>query len=228
MEYTLRHELIRYIDRINESQGHLPRGRRGDVLTALLGGFRWNERMNNNPCEYRKVNSFGVISNTFEIVRADGTINHPYHPQDEQWHIDNNEPDIETRSVFEIVNLTQPRKRYRPQWPNELVTRIANNGHLHFLLQYIQRNGNMFIIRREGLIALPNQELCPICLEEFNNDKPITTLSCGHTYHSECIVNKLTAGECPMCRQKSYYQRQRATKKRSRNSKRKRKSRRIK
>ena len=40
---------------------------------------------------------------------------------------------------------------------------------------------------------------CPICLEELDED--ITSLKCGHVFHTACILNVLTRQDkCPVCR----------------------------
>ena len=44
--------------------------------------------------------------------------------------------------------------------------------------------------------------LCPICLEELETDsKQKFKLTCGHEYHTECIIQSLRKNnECPYCR----------------------------
>ena len=43
---------------------------------------------------------------------------------------------------------------------------------------------------------------CAICLAEVKSDDPITSLPCGHRFHTECIQRSLQAGiaGCPLCR----------------------------
>ena len=43
---------------------------------------------------------------------------------------------------------------------------------------------------------------CAICLAEVQSTDPITSLPCGHRFHTECIMRSLQAGiaVCPLCR----------------------------
>ena len=44
-------------------------------------------------------------------------------------------------------------------------------------------------------------ELCPICLESFNQDESVSVLSCDHLYHPACIYEWLRKNLCcPVCR----------------------------
>jgi len=47
-----------------------------------------------------------------------------------------------------------------------------------------------------------NQDSCPICFEEYQNDVDVTSLpSCEHIFHSHCIQNWLVKNPlCPICR----------------------------
>jgi hypothetical protein len=40
---------------------------------------------------------------------------------------------------------------------------------------------------------------CAICLKQFNVEKSPWSLSCGHSFHSECF-EKTNSRECPTCR----------------------------
>jgi hypothetical protein len=46
------------------------------------------------------------------------------------------------------------------------------------------------------------EELCSICLIEFNEADQVRKLECGHIYHSDCIVTWLKDYQkwCPYCR----------------------------
>ena len=45
-------------------------------------------------------------------------------------------------------------------------------------------------------------QLCSICLEPFQEIKPIRTLPCGHYYCESCILAWLkTSTKCPLCNQ---------------------------
>jgi hypothetical protein len=59
--------------------------------------------------------------------------------------------------------------------------------------------------KRNLEIANRNLEIdneCAICLAEVQLDDPITSLPCGHRFHSACIMRSLQAGiaVCPLCR----------------------------
>jgi len=59
--------------------------------------------------------------------------------------------------------------------------------------------------KRNLEIANRNLEIdkeCAICLAEVQSTDPITSLPCGHRFHSECIQRSLQAGiaGCPLCR----------------------------
>jgi hypothetical protein len=59
--------------------------------------------------------------------------------------------------------------------------------------------------KRDLEIANRNSEIdneCAICLAEVKSTDPITSLPCGHRFHTECIMRSLQAGiaGCPLCR----------------------------
>jgi len=44
-------------------------------------------------------------------------------------------------------------------------------------------------------------ESCPICIEPFKQDEPVSMLSCDHLYHPACIYEWLKNNlHCPLCR----------------------------
>ena len=47
---------------------------------------------------------------------------------------------------------------------------------------------------------------CGICLGDlvFNGDKAISSGTCGHCFHTECL-NHLTTNECPLCRETTLF-----------------------
>jgi len=54
-------------------------------------------------------------------------------------------------------------------------------------------------------IAKRNLEIsneCAICLDKVLSTDAITSLECGHRFHSDCLVNSLRSGHpnCPLCR----------------------------
>lgn len=49
-----------------------------------------------------------------------------------------------------------------------------------------------------------NNNKCCICLKDFRNNS--IQLSCGHHFHSECLLNWFDKKKtCPMCRKKYIY-----------------------
>ena len=61
------------------------------------------------------------------------------------------------------------------------------------------------IDKRNLEIANRNLEIdkeCAICLAEVQSTDPITSLPCGHRFHTECIMRSLQSGiaGCPLCR----------------------------
>jgi len=56
--------------------------------------------------------------------------------------------------------------------------------------------------QKNSRIRLTNS-ICPICLDEFQNQNKIKLLPCDHGFHSECIGRWIVdhSDSCPMCRQ---------------------------
>jgi hypothetical protein len=59
--------------------------------------------------------------------------------------------------------------------------------------------------KRNLEIANRNLEItneCAICLAEVLPNDPITSLDCGHRFHTECIMRSMQSGiaTCPLCR----------------------------
>lgn len=49
---------------------------------------------------------------------------------------------------------------------------------------------------------LDNNRECSICLEEYNQDDKVASLTCGHNYHWKCIKLWLKENNtCPICRE---------------------------
>jgi E3 ubiquitin-protein ligase RNF115/126 len=63
---------------------------------------------------------------------------------------------------------------------------------------------NLEITKRNLEIANRNSEIdnqCAICLAEVQSTDPVTSLPCGHRFHTECIQSWLQrGGRCPLCR----------------------------
>jgi len=49
---------------------------------------------------------------------------------------------------------------------------------------------------------MPDEDVCPICWETYDNKKPEHQLECGHSFHCSCIVKWFRSGNlaCPCCR----------------------------
>ena len=48
---------------------------------------------------------------------------------------------------------------------------------------------------------MSNDNLCPICLDELNDENKICNLKCNHVFHEDCINKWLTKkSTCPYCR----------------------------
>ena len=52
-----------------------------------------------------------------------------------------------------------------------------------------------------------NNEVCPICIQEFKKGEKIISLECNHQYHKDCIESWISQkiklhnkSECPLCR----------------------------
>ena len=66
------------------------------------------------------------------------------------------------------------------------------------LLKEAELNNRLFLPIEQG-------EECPICLEEFDDTKPICMVRpCNHKFHISCIVKWVDEGKdkCPLCRRK--------------------------
>jgi len=47
----------------------------------------------------------------------------------------------------------------------------------------------------------PEDELCSICREEYNDNEELGILDCGHVHHSDCIRKWLLLKNiCPICK----------------------------
>ncbi|CAH8329022.1 unnamed protein product [Eruca vesicaria subsp. sativa] len=96
-----------------------------------------------------------------------------------------------------------------------LTSRILNtNFHIQITLTLTDNNQeatakldvDLIITDLEGTTRPPHMEelynTCTVCFENFNNDKYICALSCGHQFHFSCIDEWLRANiSCPICRE---------------------------
>ena len=78
-----------------------------------------------------------------------------------------------------------------------LAIRDPDNNLLQFLNQSPTKFEKYAKNKKSGKVF--EQEECPICLEPLENH--ITSLKCGHVFHTNCILNVLSQqGKCPICR----------------------------
>ena len=78
-----------------------------------------------------------------------------------------------------------------------LAIRDPDNNLLKFLNQSPTKFEKYAKNKKSGKVF--EQEECAICLEDLEDD--ITSLKCGHVFHTNCILNVLAQqGKCPICR----------------------------
>ncbi|KAJ0901540.1 putative transcription factor C2H2 family [Helianthus annuus] len=64
---------------------------------------------------------------------------------------------------------------------------------------------NSVKIGRNGDEGKEEEDVCAICLQEFEMSERCTTLECKHRYHQECIEKWLEQkNDCPICRAKVF------------------------
>ena len=77
-----------------------------------------------------------------------------------------------------------------------------------------KKNKNKHLRKRQTIKKLRQKKMrggtheCPICLKPLDNGDEITTTTCKHQFHKECITktckemywNKNETCKCPMCR----------------------------
>lgn len=46
-----------------------------------------------------------------------------------------------------------------------------------------------------------NEDVCPICLSNMDNQEDISKIECGHSFHTKCIMKwfRSSKGQCPCC-----------------------------
>lgn len=55
--------------------------------------------------------------------------------------------------------------------------------------------------KKDPLVAPGEEEKCPICCAEFEDDESLSKLECTHLYHKECINTWLVRNAtCPVCK----------------------------
>src|SRR5439155_17530307 len=51
-------------------------------------------------------------------------------------------------------------------------------------------------------VFIPENEVCSICLDKYEENNPGIKLECVHIFHKKCIIEWLNNnGTCPLCRQ---------------------------
>ncbi|KAM3270562.1 hypothetical protein P3S67_028764 [Capsicum chacoense] len=70
------------------------------------------------------------------------------------------------------------------------------------LLRYFKRRTHGVATPKDGVNnPIETEEICAICLAEFEHEQIIGTLQCKHEYHAGCIKQwLLRKKDCPMCR----------------------------
>jgi len=59
------------------------------------------------------------------------------------------------------------------------------------------------ITDRANIDNTANRNECSICLDNLDNTKPITTLTCTHKFHTQCIDEwRINHNNCPLCNAK--------------------------
>ncbi|KAI4345682.1 hypothetical protein L6164_012782 [Bauhinia variegata] len=61
------------------------------------------------------------------------------------------------------------------------------------------------LLRKSCLLGLnrfkKERKMCAVCLEDFEEEEQVMSLSCSHKYHSACLLPWLAANpHCPYCR----------------------------
>ena len=60
---------------------------------------------------------------------------------------------------------------------------------------------NKYIINQEILEKFGNENICPICKEEFELKMKVMELPCKHYFHEDCLLPWLKMHDsCPICR----------------------------
>jgi len=61
-------------------------------------------------------------------------------------------------------------------------------------------NGDIDLCRRAVLLQPQEEDVCSICLDEFTEDDPGQSTTCGHLYHLQCVMQwAQRSRECPLC-----------------------------
>ena len=74
--------------------------------------------------------------------------------------------------------------------------------HFHFKNRILRFRERMIELSYNSDNPLPHdQSSCVICRENFENDQLLFSLSCGHTFHQNCMTTYLRYDEvCMLCR----------------------------
>ncbi|ESQ35447.1 hypothetical protein EUTSA_v10009491mg, partial [Eutrema salsugineum] len=68
-------------------------------------------------------------------------------------------------------------------------------------LAVMSLNKKIYDTDKEAMSITTCDDSCAICLEEFGAGRIVVTLSCGHAFDDQCIVDWFrTSHLCPLCR----------------------------
>mmetsp|Transcript_6087 Transcript_6087/g.18401 ORF Transcript_6087/g.18401 Transcript_6087/m.18401 type:complete len:235 (-) Transcript_6087:65-769(-) len=68
---------------------------------------------------------------------------------------------------------------------------------------YLTTDASFVDAERNGgdKVGITADELCPICIVDYEEDEEVKTLPCGHFFHSQCIDGWLgRQSNCPVCK----------------------------
>lgn len=58
----------------------------------------------------------------------------------------------------------------------------------------------------ESIVSLLEEDVCPTCLEEYDDENPKITTKCEHYFHLACILEWMERSDtCPVCGQEMIY-----------------------
>ncbi|XP_076959886.1 uncharacterized protein LOC143636094 [Bidens hawaiensis] len=90
------------------------------------------------------------------------------------------EPEPASESNLSLIPSEEDSKNYHPEIPSKVT------------IDKVKRNVN--------IISVDDEDVCPICLEEYTIENPRIITKCSHHYHLSCIYEWNERSEtCPVC-----------------------------